>query len=255
MPKVLIAECKQEVSTFNPHRSVYDDFAVRRGDAMLRYHRGVRNEVGGALSVLDETSGVEVVPANSAFAITSGGTLAAADWQRLAREFLEAVRAAGPVDGAYFCLHGAMASEDEFDPEGHLITEARRMLGESTPLVVSLDLHGVLTDRMVAESDAIVAYHTYPHTDFFSTGQRSARLLLRLMRGEARPVTAKVARPAWPRRWATTVIRRRASARRWSICRRAQSGRCAPCMRGRPAGGTTSLSPAARPMRRRCRPG
>ena len=26
MPRILVAECKQEVSTFNPHPSGYDDF-------------------------------------------------------------------------------------------------------------------------------------------------------------------------------------------------------------------------------------
>jgi microcystin degradation protein MlrC len=49
---------------------------------------------------------------------------------------------------------------------------------------------------MVEQSDAIVAYHTYPHVDFFETGQRAARLLLRVLAHEVRPVTAKVAIPA-----------------------------------------------------------
>jgi microcystin degradation protein MlrC len=75
MPRILIAECKQEVSTFNPHLSGYDDFAIRRGAELVRYHQGVRNEVGGALTVF-ESMGVEVVPTYSAFFITSGGTLA-----------------------------------------------------------------------------------------------------------------------------------------------------------------------------------
>ena len=71
-------------------------------------------------------------------------------------------------------MHGAMASEDELDPEGYLLAETRKILGEDIPIVVSLDLHGILTDRMVEHSDAIVAYHTYPHVDFFETGQRAA---------------------------------------------------------------------------------
>lgn len=196
MPRILIAECKQEVSTFNPHLSGYDDFAVRRGQALLDYHRGVRNEVGGALSVFDAVPEIEVVPTYSAFFITSGGTLAEPDWQRIASEFVEGLRNAPPVDGVYFCMHGAMASERELDPEGWLLTEARRILGETVPIVVSLDLHGILTDRMLEASDAIVAYHTYPHVDFFETGQRAAKLLLRIMAGEVHPVTAKVAVPA-----------------------------------------------------------
>jgi microcystin degradation protein MlrC len=93
-------------------------------------------------------------------------------------------------------MHGAMASEREPDPEGWLLAETRKILGEEIPIVVSLDLHGILTDRMLEHSDAMVAYHTYPHVDFFETGQRAAKLLLRIMVGEVKPVTAKVAIPA-----------------------------------------------------------
>ena len=83
--------------------------------------RTVRNEIGGALSVLDKRSDVELVPTYSAFFITSGGTLKGSAWERIASEFLESIRNAasqGPLDGVYFCMHGAMASELEWDPEG-----------------------------------------------------------------------------------------------------------------------------------------
>ena len=196
MPRLLIAECKQEVSSFNPVASHYEDFAVSWGDDILAYHRGVRNEVGGACHVFESRRDIQLVPAFSARAITSGGTLAGTDFTRIAEEFLAAVKAAGPVDGVYFSLHGAMAADNEDDPEGYLLAESRKILGERVPIVVSLDLHGILTDRMLEHSNAVVIYHTYPHVDFFDTGERAARLLLRIMSGEARPVTAKVAIPA-----------------------------------------------------------
>ncbi len=196
MPRILIAECKQEVSTFNPHLSGYDDFAVRRGAALLDYYRSVRNEVGGTLSVFETQGGVDVIPGYSAHFITSGGTLAAPAWERIAEELLASIAAAPRVEGVYLCLHGAMASENELDPEGYLVAGTRAIVGEKTPIVISLDLHGILTDRMLEQSDAIVAYHTYPHVDFFETGQRAARLLLRIAAGHVRPVTAKVAIPA-----------------------------------------------------------
>ena len=195
MPRILIAECKQEVSTFNPHLSSYEDFTIREGESILRYHRSVGNEIGGAIQVFDARL-VELVPTYSACFITSGGTLAKDAWERIANDFLRAIRAAPPVDGVYFCMHGAMASEEELDPEGWLLAETRKILGERIPIVVSLDLHGILTNRLLEHSDAIVAYHTYPHVDFFETGQRAARLLLRIVSGEVKPVTAKVSVPA-----------------------------------------------------------
>lgn len=196
MRRVLIAECIHEVSSFNPVPTRYEDFAVRLGADLLTYHRPVGSEVGGALQVFGAEGDIEVVPTYAARGITSGGTIPAADFARLAGEFLGAIRQAPPVDGVYFALHGAMAAANEDDPEGYLLAEARKLLGERVPLVASFDLHGVLTDRMLEHVDAAVVYHTYPHVDFFETGQRAARLLLRIMAGTVKPVTAKVFIPA-----------------------------------------------------------
>jgi len=196
MPKILVAECKQESSSFNPLRSGYEDFTVAVGEEVTRRHRGVGSEVAGALRIFEGESDVEIVPAYSARAITSGGILEAAAFSRIAREFLGAVRAAPAVDAVYYSLHGAMEAENEHDTEGYLLAETRRLLGERVPIVVSLDLHGILTDRMLEQADAAVMYHTYPHVDFVQTGERAARLLLRILREGVRPVTAAVTIPA-----------------------------------------------------------
>jgi len=153
----------------------------------------VRAEVSGALQVFDAAPDLELVPGYGACMITSGGTLADEALEQIAREFLTSVREASPVDGVYFRLHGAMAAESQSDPEGYLLAETRKIPGEKIPIVVSLDLHGIPTDRMFELSDAIVAFHTFSHVDFFETGQRAARLLLTILRGEARPVAARVA--------------------------------------------------------------
>jgi microcystin degradation protein MlrC len=195
MTRVLIAECKQEVATFNPALSHYDDFGVSLDEDVLAFHDGLRSEVGGACRVF-RARGIDTVGAYSARAATSGGTLAAADWHRIANEFLSAIRQAPPVDGIFVAMHGAMAAENEVDPEGYLLQETRKLLGERIPIVVSLDLHGILTDRMLEQADAVVAYHTYPHNDFAETGERAARLLLRIIAGQVKPVTAMVRIPA-----------------------------------------------------------
>ncbi|MFO1044217.1 MAG: M81 family metallopeptidase [Planctomycetaceae bacterium] len=196
MLRIAIAECKQEVSTFSPARSYYTDFRIVRGQSLLDHHRSVREEVGGAISVFDTDKRVELVPAFGASSNTSGGILTAADFQKLSREFLNSLAELGPVDGVFFSMHGAMQAENEDDPEGFLLQEARQIFGESIPFVVSLDLHGILTDRMLKHSDAVVAYHTYPHIDFFETGARAARVLMRILTEGARPVTARVKIPA-----------------------------------------------------------
>lgn len=196
--RVLICECKQEVSSFNPVVSGSEDFSFHEGDEFLAMHRGANREVGGALGVLEAEPGVEVIGGFSAQAVTSGGVLAADAFAQIAERFLGAVESAwrDGLDGIYFSLHGAMSAEGEGDPEGQLLERTREIVGEDLPIVVSLDLHGVFTDRMAEHSDAIVTYHTYPHVDFRSTGERAARTLLKILKQGARPVMAKVAIPA-----------------------------------------------------------
>jgi microcystin degradation protein MlrC len=196
MIRILVAECKQEVSTFNPAPSHKEDFVFAAGTALLERGRRGRSELAGALSVFDGRTDVTLVPAFSARAISSAGVLAAPDWHWIAEHFLAAVREAGPVDAAYFSLHGAMGAQDEGDPEGYLLEEARALLGERIPLVISLDLHGILTERMLAQVDAHTVYHTYPHEDMYETGARAARLLLRILDEGVRPATALVKIPA-----------------------------------------------------------
>jgi microcystin degradation protein MlrC len=193
--KVLIAEVKQEVSTFNPAPSGLADFRFSYGENVLSIHDGKPMEVGGAMSVFRE-AGVEMVGLFSARSITSAGTLAADAWNEIARQFLDAVATAPEADGIYFSMHGAMCAANEVDPEGYLLQETRRIVGEDIPIVVSLDLHGIVTDRMLQHADAVTMFHTYPHRDFFETGARAARLLLRILQEGVKPVTAMVRIPA-----------------------------------------------------------
>jgi microcystin degradation protein MlrC len=196
MPRIMIAACKQEISSFNPVLSRYEDFTILRGNDLLAYHRGIESEIRGAIDVFARRPDVELVPALGAGA-GSGGPLVQEDWERLAAEFLSAVAAhVGQVDAFYIDLHGAMGATGELDPEGYLLQEVRRLLGREIPLVISLDLHGILTARMLEHCDALTLYHTYPHVDFIDTGQRAARLLLRILDGEVKPVIARVVVPA-----------------------------------------------------------
>lgn len=195
MPKILIAECMQEISSFNPMPSGYENFAIQRGEELYA-QRGLNTSVGGALAVFEARPDVTLALAMSARA-GSAGLLSAEGWARLKRELLDAVRAALPgTDGLYVSLHGAMGADGELDPEGALLTEIRAVAGPAMPIVISLDLHGILTDRMLRQVDGLAIYHTYPHVDFADTGERAARLLLRLLDAPARPVIARVTIPA-----------------------------------------------------------
>jgi microcystin degradation protein MlrC len=194
-PRILIVECMQEISSFNPVLSRYENFHIARGEEM-RAQEGLNTALGGALPAL-RAAGMEPIFAISARA-GSAGLLAAADWQRLSAEVLDTVSegAKAGIEGVYFSMHGAMGAEGELDPEGYLLEQTRRLVGERTPLVISLDLHGILTDRMLRQINGLAIYHTYPHVDFADTGRRAAEFLARLLQENLRPVLARVVIPA-----------------------------------------------------------
>lgn len=156
-------------------------------------YRGTKTELSGAFDTFDRAGDIEIVPTMAADAV-SGGPISTADLDRLLSEIVEAIQNAGPVDAAYLCFHGAMAGESEGDPEGRVLGEVREVLGQ-IPIVVSLDLHAIITDRLVAAADILVPYHTYPHTDHYETGERAAKNLLRLLDEHAKPTVARVELP------------------------------------------------------------
>jgi microcystin degradation protein MlrC len=192
MFKVLFLECMQEVSSFNPVQSGYDNFRIDRGNSMLS-QRGLNTAVGGALAVLEAEAGIDVVPGYSARS-DSAGPLSAAGWARVSSELLSVVdHQADGIDGAFVSLHGAMGADGELDPEGFLLAAVRERLGPHKPIVISLDLHGILTPKMIEAVNGLAIYYTYPHRDFGDTGARAARVLLKLLR--ERPATTIVRVP------------------------------------------------------------
>ena len=191
--RILIAAFKQETSSFNPQPTTKDLFSIHRGEEILHEYTGTNTELAGALDVFSEHD-IDVVSTYSAQSITSGGPVPASDLDSITDELTEAIEANKNVDGAYINFHGAMAGEKEIDPEGRVIEMARAILGD-IPIVTSFDLHAIISDRLVDLSDILVAFHTYPHTDMYATGQRAAQNLIRLLTEEIQPTVARVRVP------------------------------------------------------------
>ena len=185
--KIAIGALLQESNTFSPVMTRYADFSPVFGQAARDRHEGKLTEMGGFLEVLGAER-VEVLPLCAGWAITAN-RLIRADYLRLARELEKRLRRAN-AGGLLLALHGAQTAEGEDDVAGDLLERCRRVLGAERPIVATLDLHANITRRMVEQADALVGYHTYPHVDMYETGQKAARLLLRMLRGEVRPAMA-----------------------------------------------------------------
>lgn len=184
-PRVFVAGYQHETNTFAP--TLADWSAFLRGDSFPAYMRGaplldntrsVNLPIGGFIDEA-ERLGWTLIPSAWAGAIPSAHVTQDA-FERIARAMADDLRAAltqGPLDGIYLDLHGAAVAEHLDDSEGELIARLRAIAGPRVPIVASLDLHANVSERMLAEADALAAYREYPHTDMAATGVIAARLL------------------------------------------------------------------------------
>ena len=134
-----------------------------------------------------ETESFELVPLLCTRA-QPAGVVKQSCFHELLNRLLDRLREALPVDGVLLDLHGAMVSEQYDDAEGAIIAATRELVGDEIPIVVTLDLHSNITERMARLSNVIIGYDTYPHVDMHERGVEAARLLARIIGGEVRPV-------------------------------------------------------------------
>ena len=196
MKRVLTARFMHETNTFS--RVPTDMAMIRRRDYHLENEipvafRGTRSAFGATFEAADKFGWTLVHPVSAN--PNPSGIVTDDAFERITAMILDAVDAKGPIDGALLHLHGAMVSDSHEDAEGEFLARLRRRLGLEVPVVVTLDLHANVTQRMADNTNALIAYRTYPHIDQHERAWQGAELLERAMQGEIRPKTVIARRP------------------------------------------------------------
>lgn len=124
----------------------------------------------------------------SCFAASPAGTTNQADYELMRDEILGQLEAALPVDGVLLGLHGAMVAHGYDDVEGDIIERVRALVGPKCVIGVELDPHCHLTLKRVKLADVIVLYKEFPHTDVVERAEDVLDIVLKTLRGQAKPV-------------------------------------------------------------------
>ncbi|MBB3065539.1 M81 family metallopeptidase [Limibacillus halophilus] len=189
--RIAVGGFQHETNTFAPSKATFEDFEradawppLTRGQGMAQVVSGINLPVAGALEYIRD-QGHEILPLVWASAPPSAHVTEDA-FERIVAMLLEDLKKAGPLDGVYLDLHGAMVTEHLEDGEGAILKRVRDLLGPNVPLAVSLDLHANVTPEMVDLADILEIYRTYPHVDMAATGARAAERLEALLNTEER---------------------------------------------------------------------
>ena len=198
MAVIAVGGFQHETNTFAPSKADLAAFeagggwpALCFGDHIATSLAGANIPATGALDALHAAGHRTVGLAWGAASPSAHVTRHA--YEHIVGEMLQRLAQAGPLDGVYLDLHGAMVTEHLDDGEGELLARVRRIVGARVPVVASLDLHANVTRAMIEHADGLVAYRTYPHVDMAATGKRAAALLLRTLAAGHPP--AKAMRP------------------------------------------------------------
>ncbi len=184
--KNVLCEFRQESNSFNPviaGRYSFEMGGICAGEAFLQK---IEKEPCAAAGMLDtfRKAGEELIPIYSMVS-QSGGPVD----QAVVREFLDntlpAIEALLPVDCVMISLHGATEATECEDVCGEIVAQIRALTGDKTVIAVSCDMHANITEKLLANTDFVSGYLTYPHTDYYGVGCRAAMQALRKLRGEA----------------------------------------------------------------------
>ncbi len=180
--KVALAQFIYESNTFNSQEADLSCFDPRgiwltEPAAIREWASSNRSQMSGSLDDLAATD-CSTEPFFVAVCGTPGGRLSRDCYDHIRTTLAESLQRVLPADVLVLHFHGAVCAVGQDDVEGELLEMIRTELGFRGRIVLSLDLHANVTPRMLQQVDVSTAYRTFPHQDFYETGQRAAQLCL-----------------------------------------------------------------------------
>ena len=187
--KIAIAGFQHETNCFNPTHTGLVEFEMAdswpemlTGSEVISKTMGMNLPIAGFSGAAAQAD-IDLLPLFWC-AAEPAGLVTDEAFETICDLLQQGLEKAGPLDGVYLDLHGAMVTESFSDGEGEVLRRAREIIGYNTPLVASLDLHANISADMVELADYLAIYRTYPHLDMAQTGARCVKILQRLLAGE-----------------------------------------------------------------------
>jgi microcystin degradation protein MlrC len=183
-----------ETVTFLANDTTLADFTYKgspaAGEALLAHDP--KGYMGGFVKVAREYEGVELVGIESPLwpkTGTGSGWITQEAYETFLGRMIAELKAGGKWDGVYLSLHGAMGVRGVPKPEADIARRVREVVGRGAFIVGTFDPHGNEDEEFLAAADMAFCVKYFPHYDSHLQGERAARMLVRAIRGDYKPVT------------------------------------------------------------------
>ena len=198
--RIAVLKFSHETVTFLPYdttRAYFTfDGSPAGGEALLAAEP--RSYLGGFVKLAREYADVELVGITSPLEAKTGsgsGWLTNDTYESFVGTMIAELEAAGPFDGVYLSLHGAMAVRGVPRPEAELARRVRAAVGPAAFIAATFDPHGNEDAEFLRHADLAFTVKYFPHYDDYLQGERAARTLVRAIRGDYVPAHATVKVP------------------------------------------------------------
>ena len=189
--RIAVLHFAHETVTFLGNDTTLSDFIYEgspaRGEALLKAYP--KSYMGGFVKMAREFEGVELVGIESPLwpkTYMGSGWITGEAFETLVGRMIEGLKSEGPFEGVHLALHGAMAVRGVPRPEAELARRVREVVGRKAFIVATFDLHGNEDDEFLRHADMGFAVKYFPHYDEHLQGERAARMLVRMIRGDYR---------------------------------------------------------------------
>ncbi len=189
--RIAVARFSHETCTFAPKPTTIEDWEFR-GPPTKDIFDSDGGYIGGFKHGTEDYDNVELVGITSprgARGGSSGSWNTLEAFEKYSGLIVNDIEQAGELDGVFLSLHGAMAVTGIMKPEAELVRRIRAVVGD-TPIFVTLDLHANEDSELSDAADAVFIIKRYPHYDTALQGERAARVMLRTIKGNYKPVMA-----------------------------------------------------------------
>ena len=182
--RIAVAKYGQETNSFSLGRTTLDtfrQFGLYQGVEVL--HEGMKTGplAGLEAACRDCDFGWMPIPMIRGWGGASG-IITEDTHQFFVNSICDGLANSQKVDAVFLDLHGAAQAEHLDDCEGDIISRCRTLVGPEVPIVVALDHHANVTERMCSHATAIVAHRTQPHEPF-DTGYQAGLILIKQLTG------------------------------------------------------------------------
>ena len=194
--KVVVCEFNQESNSFNPEitkREMFEYYGIYIGEEMYTKTKNKPRAIAAMFDVLYE-NGIEIIPACSMYS-QSGGRIEHSVLEWFINKVSSVLSENMPIDGVFISLHGATQTTECDDVCGYILEKIRTQVGNKAVISASADMHANITKKIMENTDFICGFHTYPHTDYYETGYRAAKLGVEKLKGNRKYAAVRVGIP------------------------------------------------------------